>query len=78
MDMISDDFTGNRLMIALHLVTDLCGLAQQLIECVVLINLAMESHSVGMAVHPFGMQSPDPSKKADGMMLAKVTQALHA
>ena len=56
----------------------LCGLAQQLIECVVLINLALESHSVGMAVHPFEfvyMQSPDPSKKADGTMLAKVTQA---
>ena len=56
----------------------LCGLAQQLIECVVLINLALESLSLGMAVHPFEfvyMQSPDPSKKADGMMLAKVTQA---
>ena len=52
--------------------------AQQLIECVVLINLALKSQSVGMAVHPFEfvyMQSLDPSKKADGIMLAKVTQA---
>ena len=49
--------------------TGLCGLAQQVIEFVVLINLALESVSLGMAVHPFVfvyMQSPDPLKKATG------------
>ena len=63
----------------------LCGLAQQLIQCMVFINLALESLQVGTALHPFAfvqMQSPDDGqhplknrhKNVDSVKLAKVTK----
>ena len=59
----------------------LCYLAERLIEILVNINLALRIAGVGMAVLPghfFYMICPDPRKKANGHMMALVSQSFAA